>query len=197
MLSSIRLNEFRPQPWMIHAAAGAVVLAVAAGFYNWFLAPVAAEIDSRNERMTQLRLLMASNERIAAEHRQLTERLDSLKQAAASARKRMPRRTSTHEFIERATQLAGALGLQMELCTAAAPQERPTHLQVEVTCRIKGSYASVCRYLAAVDQLPQISRISTLEIDAAGNSGAYPVQVVFQLYYRRELNDTEVKRGTL
>jgi hypothetical protein len=85
----------------------------------------------------------------------------------------------------------------MEHCTAAAAQEMSTHSQVEVTCRVNGSFDSVCRYLAAADQFPQISKISTLAIESAAKSEGYPVQVVFQLYYRSELNDTEVKRRTL
>jgi Tfp pilus assembly protein PilO len=197
MLSKAKLTAFRPQPWMIHAAGGAIVLAVALGFYSWFWAPTAADVAHRTGRMVHLHALMANNERIAADHRQLSERLAELRAAAASVRKRMPRRASTQDFIERATELANSLELKTELCTAAAPQEHPTHSQVQVTCRVNGSYDSVCRYLAAVDQFSQISKISTLEIDSEVNSQSYPVQVVFQLYYRRELSDTEVKRGAL
>jgi Tfp pilus assembly protein PilO len=194
---TIQLQRLRPQPWMIHAAGGSAMAAAALAFYGLYFAPTAADIDQRVKRMEQLTVLLASNEEIATEHRRLDERLGALRGAAASTQKRMPRRLSSQEFIQQATQLADSLNLKMELCTAAAPQTLPTHSQVEVTCRFSGSYASVCRYLSAIDQLPQISKLSRLEIDTTANSDKYPVNVTFQLYYRGELNDTELKRGTL
>lgn len=191
------LSKLQPQTWMIHAAGASVLLAAAASAYAGFFAPMQRDKDQRTERMHQLQALMASSEQIALEHRRLGERLGALREAATDTGKRIPRRTSSQEFIEKASQIANSLGLQMELCTAAAPEEQPTHAQVEVTCRLNGSYASVCRYLAAIDQLSQISKVSLLKLDSSTNSRAYPVELTFQLYYRRELNDTEVKRGTL
>jgi Tfp pilus assembly protein PilO len=191
------LRRLRPQPWMIHAAGGAVIAAAGLAFYGWYLAPTSADMDQRLKRMEQLQALMASKEKIADEHRRLDQRLGELRKAAASTKKRMPRRTASQEFIRQATQLAETLDLKMELCTAAAAQTFPTHSQVEVTCRFNGSYDSTCQYLAAIDQFTQISKVSHLEVDTSVISGKYPVNVTFQLYYRGEDNDTQVKRGAL
>ncbi|MBA3482919.1 MAG: type 4a pilus biogenesis protein PilO [Pirellulales bacterium] len=196
-MSTKSLQDVRPAVWMVHAAGAAVVVVAALAFYFGFFAPTAADMQERTARMDQLQLLMGSSEKIASDHRVLQGRLAVLRQAAASTRKRMPRRTSTQEFLESATQLAAITGMEMELCSAAAPQTHQTHTQVEVTCRMNGSYASVCRYLAAIDQLSQISKVSSLEVDTQTNSQAYPVHVTFQLYYRGQLHDTEVKRGGL
>jgi Tfp pilus assembly protein PilO len=192
-----RLRNLNAEPWMVDAVGAGMLVAAGLAFYLALYAPARADVASRRERMGQLRNLMANSDEIAAEHRRLTERLDQLQQAVANTRKRMPRRSATQEFIDRATQLAESLGLEMELCTAAAPQNLATHSQVEVTCRLNGSYVSVCRYLAAVDQLSQVSKVSLLEMGAGENSRSYPVHLVFQLYYRSDLHDTEVKRGTL
>jgi len=194
---NIALERLKPRPWMIHtcgaATAGLVVLAI----YSCLVAPAAAEIDQRTKRMEQLRALMASNEQIAEEHQRLESRLSALRSSAAASQKRMPRRVSSQEFVDRATHLADSLDMKVDVCSAAAPQSYPTHTQVEVTCKLHGSYASVCRFLAAIDQLPQLSKVSHFEIDTAADSGEYPVNVTFQLYYRGEVNDTEQKRGNL
>ena len=182
---------------MIHATGVSFIAAAGLTFYAWFLAPTSADMDQRLKRMEQLQALMASKEMIADEHRRLEQRLGELRKAAASTKKRMPRRTASQEFIRQATQLAESLDLKVELCTAAAPQTFPTHSQVEVTCRVNGSYDSTCQYLAAIDQFVQISKVSQLEIDTSVISGKYPVNVTFQLYYRGEDNDTQVKRGAL
>src|SRR5829696_6042808 len=187
-MSTKWLKNLRPTPWMIHAVGASTMVAAGLVFYLAFLAPTAADVQQRTDRMEQLQRLMGSSEKVARDHRELQRRLAALRQAAASTRKRMPRRTSTQDFIERATQLAATTGMQMELCSAAAPQTHKTHAQVEVTCRLRGSYASVCRYLTGIDQLSQISKVSSLEIDTDTNSDAYPIQIVFQLYYRGELH---------
>jgi Tfp pilus assembly protein PilO len=180
---------------MIHAVGAATMVGAALVFYFGFIAPTAADIHQRTQRMEQLHRLLQTSEKVARDHRELERRLAELRQQAVSTRKRMPRRTSTQDFIERITQLAATTGMQMEICSAAAPQTFETHTQVEVTCRLNGSFASVCRYLAGVDQLTQISKVSSLEIDSGINSDAYPVHLTFQLYYRGEVHDTEVKRG--
>jgi Tfp pilus assembly protein PilO len=108
----------------------------------------------------------------------------------------MPAKIAPSEFIEQLTKTATSLGVTVVQCGAAAPEVRPDHSRVDVDCRVTGSYASICRCLAAVDQFPQISKVSRLEIDAGADSSAYPAQITFQLYYRNSAHDKEVKRGT-
>jgi Tfp pilus assembly protein PilO len=193
----IDVGQLKPRPWMVHACGAGAVGAIALAFYGWFFAPAGAEIEHSVKRMDQLQALMASSEQIAEEHRRLDLRLTALRSVASAIDKRIPSHVSSQEFIDRATRLAESLELKVELCSAAAPQTHATHTQVEVTCRLRGSYASVCRFLAAIDQITQISKVSHLEVDTAANSGEYPANVIFQLYYRGEVNDTEQKRGTL
>jgi Tfp pilus assembly protein PilO len=194
---NIALDRVKPQPWMVHACGAAAAGVLGLAFYGWFFAPTGAEIDERTQRMEQLQAQMANKEQIAEDHARLESRLAVLQSAATATEKRMPRHVSSQEFIDRATRLAQSLELKVEMCTAAAPQTHPTHTQVEVTCRMLGSYASVCRFLAGIDQSSQISKVSHLEIDTAADSGEYPVNVTFQLYYHGEVNDTEQKRGNL
>ncbi len=191
------LPKLQPNAAMIHAAGGAAVLAAGLLFYFAFYAPAAADAQQRTVRMEQVHRLMGTSEKVAREYRELHDRVTELRQAADSTRKRMPRRTNTQEFIENITQLAVANDLKVDLCSAAAPQTFPSHTQVEITCSLRGNYAGVCRLLADVDHLAQISKVSRLEVTSHANSDQYPVQLTFQLYYRGEVHDTEVKRGAL
>ncbi|RIK86935.1 MAG: hypothetical protein DCC67_02410 [Planctomycetota bacterium] len=192
---TLSLQRLHGQVWLIHAFGGGLVAVAAATAYLGYLSPQAHEIDVRQHRMAQLEALMASREQIAEEHTRLEDRLGALKKQAATIARRIPLESPTQEFIERATQLAALHDVKMELCSASAPHSYPTHSQAEVTCRFSGSFASICRYLAAIDQLSQVSRVSRLEISSSQDSRSYPVQAVFQLYYRAELHDTEGKRG--
>jgi Tfp pilus assembly protein PilO len=194
---NLSFERVKPQPWMVHACGAAAMGVLGLAFYGWLLAPTGNEIEQSAKRIEQLKTLLANNEQIAEEHRRLESRLTMLQSAAATSQKRMPRRVSSQEFIDRVTRLAESLEMRVELCTAAAPQTHATHTQVEVSCRLHGSYASVCRFLAAIDQFPQVSKVSHFEVGTAADSGEYPAIVTFQLYYRGEVNDTEQKRGTL
>jgi Tfp pilus assembly protein PilO len=191
------LTALRPTTAIIHAAGGSTLLAAVLLFYFAFYAPAAADAEQRTARMKHVRGLMASSEKVAREYRALHDRLAELRKAADGTRKRMPRRTNTQEFIENLTQLAVTNDLRVDLCSAAAPQAFPTHTQVEITCNLRGSYAGLCRLLADVDQLAQISKLSRLEVSSQPQSAAYPIHLTFQLYYRGEDHDTEVKRGAL
>jgi Tfp pilus assembly protein PilO len=191
------LTALRPNTAIIHAAGGSTLLATGLLFYFAFWAPAAADAEQRTARMAQVRGLMGSSEKVAREYRELHDRLTALRKAADSTQKRMPRRTNTQEFIEKLTQLAANNDLRVELCTPAPPQAFPTHSQVEITCNLRGSYSGLCRLLADVDQLAQISKLSRLEVASQPQSAAYPIHLTFQLYYRDEVHDTEVKRGAL
>jgi Tfp pilus assembly protein PilO len=191
------LPALRPNSAMIHAAGGSALVAAVLLFYFAFYAPAAADAQERTERMEQLQLLMGSSEKVAREYRELHDRLTTLESAAENARDRMPRRTNTQEFIENITQLAAENDLHVDLCSAAAPQTYPSHTQVEITCNLRGGYAGLCRLLADVDHLAQISKLSRLEVTSQAQSAVYPMHLTFQLYYRGEVHDTEVKRGAL
>jgi Tfp pilus assembly protein PilO len=189
------LGSLRSSPALIHALGSAVAAVLCAAFYFAVYAPAAADITHRTARMEQVKHLMATSDKVAREYRELHDRLIQLRQAAGSARRRMPRRPTTQEFIASITHLAAANKVEVKLCSAAAPQTFPTHTRVEVACDLQGRFADLCQFLTDVDQLTQISKVSLLTLDTTENSNEYPVSVKFQLYYRPQLSDTELQRG--
>jgi len=178
----------------VHGAGAVVALAIALVGYKFVYAAWGADVDDATHRIGQLRKLLTTSEQVAAEHLALTERTETLTKAVAETRRRLPKLAPASDFTNSVNQLAQALNMTVAECTAGAPQTLATHSTVEVTCRLNGSFASTCQYLAAIDQLPQVAKVSRLEMKTAGNSDAYPVQLTFQLYYQAELNDTEKER---
>ncbi len=185
-----------PSTWVVHAAGAGLALAVVMGFYQGLYAPWQRDVAERIERSAHLRRLLATSDKVTDEHRKLSDRLASLREAAAQTRRRMPAAIEPSKFIEQFTETAASLGLKIDQCGASATEVHPDHASVEVSCRLSGSYASICQCLAAVDQFPQISKVSRLEVATAPDSLAYPAQITFQLYYRTDTHDKEVKRGT-
>jgi Tfp pilus assembly protein PilO len=182
--------------WSVHACGAGIVLMVVVGFHQGIHAPWQRDREAREARIVQLHKLIATGDAVIEQHRQLSERLAVLRKSTGEVQRRMPPKVAPSLFIEKLSQTAAELGVDVQQCSAAAPEVFPDHSRVDVNCRFSGSYASICRCLAAVDQFPQLSKVSQLEISSGANSSAYPAQVTFQLYYRHERHDKEVKQGT-
>jgi Tfp pilus assembly protein PilO len=193
MNSSI-LNGAEAKGRAVHAAGAAIALMIVLVGYKFAFAAWGADIDESTQRIDQLRKLLTASERVAAEHAGLTERMETLTKAVAATHQRLPKLGPATEFTNSVDQLATALNMTVVECAAGAPQTLLTHSTVEVTCRLSGSFASTCQLLAAIDQLAQVAKVTRLEMNTAGNSEAYPVELTFQLYYQAEVNDTEKER---
>jgi Tfp pilus assembly protein PilO len=193
----LNLNNPRSKSLAVHAVGSLVLLAMAACFFKGFYQRWGADREERTHQIEQISKLAKTSQRVARDHRALLERHRALTTAAAAIERRMPPLAPATEFINQATQLASSLELDIVQCTAGAPQSSETHATVEVVCRFNGSFANTCKYLAAIDQFPQIAKVSNLEMKTAGNSDAYPVQATFQLYYQPKRHDKKEERAEL
>ncbi len=196
-MNSLLPQGVAPKSWMVHAAGAAVAVGIAALFYEGLYAPMQQEAAERAESSEQIRKLSTAGDKIAADHRQLTERLAALKQAAARTQRRMPTKVAPSSFVEQAARLAGDFDLEIRQSQTGVPQHHATHSTVEVSYVLSGSYASICRYLAAIDHLTQLTRVARLDAARSADSAAYPLQVTFQLYYQSDSHDKDEQRGAL
>jgi Tfp pilus assembly protein PilO len=181
--------------WSVHACGAGIVLMVVVCFQQGIYAPWQRDAEARVARIDQLHRLLSTGDTVAQKHRKLSNRLAALTLAADNVHRRMPTLASPSKFIEQLTQTAASMGLEVQQCGASSPETFPDHTRVEVTCKLSGSYASICRCLAAVDQFSQMSKVTRLEVATAPDSLSYPAQITFQLYYRHQRHDKEVKRG--
>jgi Tfp pilus assembly protein PilO len=180
-----------------HAIGAAVAIVVALLTYRGVVVPLMSEADEHELHANRVRLLVARSEQVAAEHRQLRERQAKLTSAAKQTRDRMPTDVAAGDFVERSTALASQLDIEVEQCQSGAAELHDDHATIDVSCTLRGSFASICRYLAAIDQLPQASRVRRLQMAQSPESEGYPVQVTFQLYYQIDPHDKDQQRGAL
>jgi Tfp pilus assembly protein PilO len=190
-------HTLAPRPWIVHVAGAVVGLGILAGFYKGFYAPARQDIADRTARIELVRQLSTCGDKVAADHRQLTERLDALHQEVARTRRRIPSKVAPADFVAQASRLAEDFGLEVRQSQTAVPQHHATHSTVDVTYQLIGSYASTCRYLAAIDQVAHLTRVTRLDVQRGSDSLGYPLQVTFQLYYRTDPNDKDEQREAL
>jgi Tfp pilus assembly protein PilO len=181
----------------LHAAGALIAAGVALTFYRGIYVPLDQDWADRMRRIEQVRALISVSEHTTGDYQELSERLKKLSAAARDVRHRMPKTISASEFVDQASRLAETLGLNIEKVQAADPQQHETYATINVSCLLRGSYASICRFLAAVDQLPQLSKVSQLDLTRATDSGDYPLEVTFQLYYQVDPLDKDQQQGTL
>jgi Tfp pilus assembly protein PilO len=196
MLENLKYRAAVP-PSAVHAGGAALALALAVLFYRGLYAPLRQDVVDRGLHIERVSRLTARGDAVAREHEATKQRLAKLTAAADRTRRRMPKELSAGDFVEQATRLAAELGLTVEQCQTGPPQVHDSHATIEVSCRLIGSYASMCRYLAAIDQLPQISNVWRLELTRGSDPRRYPVQVTFQLYYQLDPHDKDQQGGIL
>jgi Tfp pilus assembly protein PilO len=188
------LNRFKSialPPTAIHACGAAVTFALALGLFRGVYLPLRRDTEDRSVRIERAGALAAHGDAVARTHREMRTRLAELTAVAERTRERMPTEHSAGEFVEQITRLAGELDLEIEQCQTGPPLQRDDHATIEVSCRLIGSFASMCRYLAAVDQLPQFATVWRLEVTRTPDPVGYPVQVTFQLYYQIDPHDKD------
>jgi hypothetical protein len=181
----------------VHVTGAAVACTAAGAFFFGLYAPWCSELADRRERIAKVTALTGRGELIAETHRQMAQRLAELDEAAERTHRRMPRELSAGQFIELSTALAGELGVDVEQYQTETPQIHGDIATIDVSCRLVGSFASLCRYFAAIDQLPQVSRVGRLDLTRSPDPEAYPAQVTFQLYYQLDPHDKEQQGETL
>jgi Tfp pilus assembly protein PilO len=196
MISALQRRVALP-PAAAHGCGAAIMLAIVALLYRGVYTPMQRDIADRSLQIERVANLHARRDAIARDHRDVKARLAVLTESASQTRARMPQELTAGEFVEQATRLAAELGLEVQQCQTGPPQAHEQHATIEVSCRMVGSFASTCRFLAAIDQLPQISKVWRLEVTGAPASAGYPVQVTFQLYYQVDPHDKDQQGGTL
>ncbi len=180
-----------------HAIGATVALAVALLTYRGVVAPLVSEADEHALHADRVRLLVARGEQVAAEHRKLRERQTELTAVVKRMCDRLPTDVAVGDFVERSTELASQLDVAVEQCQSGVAELYDDHATIDVNCTLRGSFASICRYLAAIDQLPQATRVRRLQMAQSPESEGYPVQVTFQLYYQIDPHDKDQQRGAL
>ena len=181
----------------LHGGGAAIALIVAAAFYRGVYKPLHDGIVDYQDRIVKVQDLTAVAPEVTREHQEMIDRFERLEAAAKATRNRMPRDPSANSFVDVATKLAKQASLHVDQFQTGLPQAYESYATIDVSCEVVGSYASVCKYLAAIDQLPQIARVLRLELHRSTDPARYPVQVTFQLYYQLDPHDKDQQREAL
>lgn len=190
-----RLTAFA---WLLHAAGLCVTIAVVVVAAALLFRPindksrlVADEIQSTTDYLKQ-------KPELAGRHDKLQRTLTDRQKRHAELIARIPDAPRESEFLTQLTQLARSTGMAISRYNPGEAVEDRSHASLEIELKAQASYASICRFLTGLEELPRLCRVTKLSIIApAPDSDAYPVDLTLQIFFtpKSEENNSEVSHG--
>ena len=183
--------------WGLHLA-GLLVVVVALALYHYLIQKeLVAQRERSEQRIAQLSLLLKQAPAIQKEHRRLKEELDALAESIQVVRERLPQDLGEDSFSQELRQVAAKVGVAEIELDWSPPDITPHHAQASANLTGFGSFASICRFLDEVRQIPRITEIAQLKLDSDQNSSEHPFQITLVLYYGLDSDESNKNGGVL
>jgi len=128
--------------------------------------------------------VLAAKGDVFQEHRRLTQELSELENNTRAVRERIPDEPREAEFLGTLTKVAESVDLRIQNYARQNATAAPSHTEFDIRVEGVGSYASFCRFLDQLHQLPRIAVVRQLSLNARDKKGEYPFDVVLTLFYR-------------
>ena len=165
-----------------------VVVVVAIGgvlllYYALFFRPLAIARETDSRRAAQLERLLRSANSVGRQHRELSNSLTDLQQGAQDVRDRIPDEPLEAVFLRDITEIAQEVGLNIVDYRRGTTSRTPTHSQVEIGLKCRGSYTSICGFLDRIAGLPRLSRVQKMTVHAKNGADLYPFDITLLLLY--------------
>lgn len=76
-----------------------------------------------------------------------------------------------------------------------AVEDRASHRELEVRFTMRGEYPSLCQFMALVDELPRLCRLTQLEISGPVAGKALSVEATFRIYFAADPAEQAAQKG--
>lgn len=189
-------NDFS-RPVVIHSL-GAVLCACLIGIVGYFIArPLAESRKTSTNEAIRLERLVHTNRQMYAELDALRQEFSIAEERANAIRRRIPTNREEAEMLENLSQLAKETRVTIKDYRRGemTQNERFARMQVQLQCL--GSFASICEFLSAINDLQRLTTIDSLQITTAEDPNRYPVNLTIALYQRLtngQLSDASLQR---
>ena len=161
----------------IAAALFAAVYVPAIGALHSEQARIATEIDVASR-------LLASAEKLREEHRALREQQAASLVRTSQLLGRIPDAPQESEFLAHIARLAREAPLSIGRFRPTATRTYDRYSEVEVELSVAGRWDGLCQFLAGLETLPRLCRLSRFSVASESSAdGVYPVDFTFVIYF--------------
>lgn len=109
-----------------------------------------------------------------------------------AAQARIPETAQESEFLAQVSRLAKDTGLTIQEFRPGGITERKTHRELDVALSALGGYRSLCEFLAGLEKLPRLCRVTSLTVnrDTTPTAEHYPVRMNVVVYFQPLTSET-------
>ncbi|QDS98949.1 type 4a pilus biogenesis protein PilO [Adhaeretor mobilis] len=190
-------RQLRSLIWTVHLIGSLIAAVTLVGVWYGVYQPLNDQAASDEVRIAQLESLLAQPKTWQGENSELRRQHVKLTGAVELASEKSAGGAQDDLFIREAGQLAESHHLEVLDWKLGADRQVERFTESSVQGHFRGSFDSVCRFLAAINQMPRIAKMTKLALHSDGKSGDYPVYATFALYSSTQRNDTREKGGAL
>ncbi|MGH7128193.1 MAG: type 4a pilus biogenesis protein PilO [Planctomycetaceae bacterium] len=164
-------NDLRATAWLLHAAGLGVTLALCAAGWLCVLGPITTQTDDARQRLDAARSLLKSDAAVRRRNVSLHAQHDGLESQSRQLLSRMPETPEESEFLAQLTQLAVRTGVLLREFQPSAAAANDSFQELEIRVSAESDYESLCRFLAGVNDLPRLCRLTALDLAVADDPG--------------------------
>jgi type IV pilus assembly protein PilO len=185
---------------LLHYAGLAIVLIACALAYNWFYAPLEAEILDAEMKIDELAVAGENTTVIRQEHERLTARLRQIEARYAALEQRVPLNAEAGSFLKHISEIASQEQLTISNFQPAQSVQGNGYAAMEVLLDGKGTFKSICSFFDRLSKLQRLSKVKDLSVSVDPQSDDYPIKATIVIYFglKGEAAATsggEVRRG--
>ncbi len=187
-------KQLRLLGWALHAAGLVPTAAIIALVWFAYIVPTGTAKQAIHGEIERVSKQLFMGAAVRATHRELKQQLDANRDKVALVRKRMPDRAEEDNFLRLIADASKNSGLEIKEYSRGKEYHGPDFSELDVNIRAHGSYASICRFLDYLQQIPRVAKIVSLQLKGQ-NSGDYPLDMTVRLYYGVRMSESETKGG--
>lgn len=168
--------------------AGILSVGVVLGLiYCFGLRLVMAESTRLSGLVEETKEFLGTTDQITASTREIKVRSEVLETEMERILAGVPTEPRESEFLGQISGLVQGTSLKFDEFRPAGTTAAGQYRQLEVMMSGVGTYRDICRFLAGLEELPRLCRVSRLDIEAPdepyGAENRYPVSMTLVIFY--------------
>ena len=147
-------------------------ISAALGIALWFgIAGLQSMLNDAQRSVDESLALLEQQSEYQSSTGALVNQLRSLQERFQSLRTKLPETAEESEFLNQLSEMAVATGVTISDFRPGGVSKRTDCKSLELKVRGTASYASLCRWLARLTDLPRVVRVSQLSVSGPSTQG--------------------------
>ena len=179
---------------MLHYLGILIAVVFGTAVYSYAHAPLVKNIVHTTGRIDELRQSLKNTSGAYEERERLLNKVEESKNRINALYERVPAESQAAQFLKELSRIAQDEKIRLSEYRPGLAATKPGYSQMEIALSGEGSYSSICTFFDRLSQLPRLSKVKSVTIQAATGGAAYPVNATIVIYY--DLSGSPTSNGT-